>query len=111
LIKIINKSNDYQYWDPKLSEGIKRAAGKIFGVHIDDWRFPTRDILRDRVIMGDGIIPVGRIIREIQDTGYDGFFEVEIISNTISSGRYSDLIEKIKRAYIETIGNELRDNI
>jgi sugar phosphate isomerase/epimerase len=61
--------------------------------------------------MGDGIIPVGRIIREIQDTGYDGFFEVEIISNTISSGRYSDLIEKIKRAYIETIGNELRDNI
>ena len=99
------------YWDPKLSAGIKRAAGKIFGVHIDDWRFPTRDILRDRVVMGDGIIPVGRIIREIQDTGYDGFFEVEIISNTISSACYSDLLEKIKQAYIETIGNELQDNI
>lgn len=92
------------YWDPKLSEGIKRAAGKIFGVHIDDWRFPTRDILRDRVIMGDGIIPVARIIREIQDTGYEGFYEVEIISKKLSSTDYFNLIEKIKKAYTETIG-------
>ena len=99
------------HWDPKLSAGIKRAAGKIFGVHINDWRFPTRDMLRDRVVMGDGIIPVGRIIKEIQDTGYDGFFEVEIISNAISSACYSELLEKIKHAYIETIGNVLQVNI
>jgi sugar phosphate isomerase/epimerase len=94
------------YWDPKLSESIKRAAGKIFGVHIDDWRVPTRDILKDRAVMGDGIIPVSRIVREIQDTGYNGFFEVEIISNNIEPTNYHHLLERIKQAYIETFETE-----
>lgn len=96
------------HWDPKLSEGIQRAAGKIFGVHIDDWRLPTEDILKDRAIMGDGIIPVRPIIREILDTGYQGFLEVEILSNRLSPTDYPKLLENIKSAYVETIEPELQ---
>jgi sugar phosphate isomerase/epimerase len=99
------------FWDPKLSEGIKRASGKIFGVHIDDWRCPTRDILRDRVVMGDGIIPIGQIIKDIQDTGYRGFFEVEIISNKIPPPDYFSLLETIGQSYVETIGAVLQNEI
>ena len=87
------------FWDPKLSEGIKRAAGKIFGVHVNDWRFPTRDILLDRVLIGDGIIPVQKIIGEINATGYDGPFEIEILSEELSKADYSELLEKIKESY------------
>lgn len=94
------------FWDPKLSDGIKRAAGKIFGVHINDWRFPTRDILLDRVLIGDGIIPVDKIIGEINETGYEGFFEIEILSEELSKTDYSELLEKIKESYQKIIGNE-----
>jgi sugar phosphate isomerase/epimerase len=87
------------FWDPKLSEGIKRAAGKIFGVHINDWRFPTRDILLDRVVMGNGIIPANRIIKEINATGYEGFFDIEILSEELAAADYTVLLEQIKESY------------
>jgi sugar phosphate isomerase/epimerase len=96
----------HTFWDPKLSEGIKRAAGKIFGVHVNDWRFPTRDILLDRVLIGDGIIPVHKIISEINETGYDGSFEIEILSEELAKADYSQLLEKIKESYLKIIGNE-----
>ena len=96
----------HTFWDPKLSEGIKRATGKIFGVHVNDWRFPTRDILLDRVLMGDGIIPIQKMIREIKETGYKGFFETEILSEELSKTDYFELLEKIKESYLKTIGNE-----
>jgi sugar phosphate isomerase/epimerase len=96
----------HTFWDPKLSEGIKRATGKIFGVHVNDWRFPTRDILLDRVLMGDGIIPIQKIIREIKETGYKGFFETEILSEELSKTDYFELLEKIKESYLKIIGNE-----
>jgi sugar phosphate isomerase/epimerase len=92
------------FWDPKLSEGIKRAAGKIFGVHINDWRFPTRDILLDRVVMGNGIIPAGKIIKEIDATGYEGFFDIEILSEELAATDYTALLEKIKESYKNNIG-------
>ena len=91
------------FWDPKLSEGIKRAAGKIFGVHVNDWRYPTRDILLDRVLIGDGIIPVHKIIGEINATGYDGPFEIEILSEELSKADYFDLLEKIKASYKKNV--------
>ncbi len=94
------------FWDPKLSEGIKRAAGKIFGVHINDWRFPTRDILLDRAVMGNGIIPANKIIKEINATGYEGFFDVEILSEELAATDYSVLLEKIKESYKNIVGNE-----
>jgi sugar phosphate isomerase/epimerase len=94
------------FWDPKLSEGIKRAAGKIFGVHVNDWRFPTRDILLDRVLIGDGIIPVQKILDEINKTGYEGFFEIEIISEELSKADYSELLEKIKESYKNIYNNQ-----
>ncbi len=86
------------YWDPKLYEGIKRAAGRIFGVHIDDWRFPTRNF-GDRVIMGDGIIPLNAIVQVIEETGYTGCYEVELFSEELAKVDHDTLLERIKDAY------------
>jgi sugar phosphate isomerase/epimerase len=86
------------YWDPKLYEGIARAAGRIFGVHIDDWRFPTRNF-GDRVLMGDGIIPISSILKAIERTGYRGCYEVELFSEDITKRDHATLVQQIKDAY------------
>jgi sugar phosphate isomerase/epimerase len=86
------------YWDPKLYEGIKRATGRVFGVHIDDWRFPTRNF-EDRVIMGDGILPLATMLRAIEDTGYTGCYEVELFSEELEKIDHNTLLERIKDAY------------
>ncbi|MFL5259428.1 MAG: sugar phosphate isomerase/epimerase family protein [Hyphomicrobiales bacterium] len=70
------------WWDPNLETKIARAGrdGRILGFHVCDWLVPTRDVLTDRGMMGDGIIDVPRIRGWIEDAGFDGFVEVEIFS-------------------------------
>jgi sugar phosphate isomerase/epimerase len=59
---------------------IAAAAGRIYGVHVADRREPTRNLF-DRVLPGDGVLPLAEILRAIAETGYDGWFDVEIFSD------------------------------
>jgi sugar phosphate isomerase/epimerase len=70
------------WWDPALSVQIARAgaAKRILAYHICDWLVPTRDMLTDRGMMGDGVIDLPRIRQWVQKAGYRGFIEVEIFS-------------------------------
>jgi len=70
------------WWDSALEAQIARAGrlSKIFAYHICDWLVPTRDLLLDRGMMGDGVIDFPRIRRWIEAAGYRGFTEVEIFS-------------------------------
>ena len=69
------------WWDPKLEQQIRRAGGKrILAYHICDWRVPTRDLLNDRAMMGDGVIDLKAIRGWVEAAGYSGFHEVEIFS-------------------------------
>src|SRR5262249_10063327 len=46
------------WWDPDLAKQIARAgaAERILAYHVCDWLVPTRDVLLDRGMMGDGVI-------------------------------------------------------
>ncbi len=69
------------WWDPKLQQQIERAGKKrILAYHICDWLVPTRDLLNDRGMMGDGVIDLPRIRGWVEAAGYAGFHEVEIFS-------------------------------
>jgi len=68
------------WWDPELQTQIARAAKRILGHHICDWLVPTRDLLNDRGMMGDGVIDFRRIRAWIEAAGYTGPQEVEIFS-------------------------------
>jgi sugar phosphate isomerase/epimerase len=70
------------WWDPDLAAQIARAgaANRILAYHICDWLVPTRDLLLDRGMMGDGVIDLAHIGAMIEKAGYNGFIEVEIFS-------------------------------
>jgi len=69
------------WWDPKLQSQIQRAGKKrIFAYHICDWLVPTRDLLNDRGMMGDGVIDLPLIRSWVEAADYSGFQEVEIFS-------------------------------
>jgi sugar phosphate isomerase/epimerase len=71
------------WWDPDLEAQIARAGkvNRIFAYHVCDWLVPTRDLLLDRGMMGDGVIDLQRIGGWIDKAGYRGFTEVEIFSS------------------------------
>ncbi|MBI3434782.1 MAG: sugar phosphate isomerase/epimerase [Proteobacteria bacterium] len=70
------------WWDPDLARQVARAGagGRILAYHIGDWLVPTRDMLLDRGMMGDGIIDFKAMRRLIEDAGFTGPQEVEIFS-------------------------------
>jgi sugar phosphate isomerase/epimerase len=70
------------WWDPNIRRDIARAgaARRIFGFHVCDWLVPTDDVLNDRGMMGDGVIAVPAIRRDVEAAGYSGLVEVEIFS-------------------------------
>ena len=71
------------WWDPNLDAQIARAGRekRILAHHICDWLVPTRDLLLDRGMMGDGVIDLKRIRKQIEAAGYSGPQEVEILSS------------------------------
>lgn len=69
------------WWDPKLEQQIARAGKeRLLAYHVCDWLTPTRDLLSDRGMMGDGIVELKKIRGWVEAAGFDGFSEVEIFS-------------------------------
>jgi len=69
------------WWDPKLAQQVARAGKeRLLAYHICDWLVPTRDLLNDRGMMGDGVIDLPRLRGLMEGAGYAGFHEVEIFS-------------------------------
>lgn len=71
------------WWDPDLYAQIKRAQGRIFGFHVNDWIVPLADTLKGRGMMGDGVIEIRAIRQAVEAAGYTGPIEVEIFNQAI----------------------------
>ena len=69
------------WWDPKLQQQIARAGReRLLAYHVCDWLTPTRDLLSDRGMMGDGVVELRKIRGWVEAAGFAGFSEVEIFS-------------------------------
>ena len=94
------------WWDPELNRQIDRAAKadphRLLAFHICDWLVPTKDMLSDRGMMGDGVIDITDIRSIMENAGYEGFAEVEIFStrwwNTDPDEVVSTCIERHRNA-------------
>jgi len=89
------------WWDAHLESQIRRCGknNNLFAFHLCDWRNPTRDMLNDRAIMGEGVIPLQEIINMVKEAGFKDFNEVEIFSNQYWSEDHDEFLDKIIQAY------------
>ena len=68
--------DSWHLWREPLEE-IQRHRNRIRGVHLADWREPTRNT-NDRVLPGDGVVDFGPILEALR---WDGFYDLEIFSD------------------------------
>ena len=62
----------WHLWNtPTLEDDIQRELGRFVGVHVSDSREPTRG-WADRVLPGDGVADVPRILAMLDQAGWDG---------------------------------------
>jgi sugar phosphate isomerase/epimerase len=70
------------WWDPDLMAMIRRAGrDRILAFHVCDWLVPTTHLLKDRGMMGDGVIDIRAARAAVEAEGFAGFSEVEIFSH------------------------------
>jgi sugar phosphate isomerase/epimerase len=69
------------WWDPDVLPQIRRAAkDRLLAFHVCDWLVPTKDILNDRGMMGDGLIDIKSLRAAVEAEGVAGYSEIEIFS-------------------------------
>lgn len=82
------------WWEHDLDAQIKRAGrDRLNAFHVCDWLVPTRDLLNDRGMMGDGLIDIPRIRGWMEDNGYVRYSEVEIFSENWWSRPIDDVLD------------------
>ena len=69
--------DSWHLWREPLEE-IERHRDLIRGVHIADWREPTRNT-NDRVLPGDGVVEFSPILEALR---WEGLFDLEIFSDS-----------------------------
>jgi sugar phosphate isomerase/epimerase len=91
------------WWDPRLFEEIARAGRRILGYHVADWLVPTTDRLQGRGMMGDGVIDLKRIRAAVEEAGYDGPIEVEVINRAAWERPGDEIVADACEAFLRSV--------
>lgn len=75
----------WHLWDSELEVDLEAHAHRLVGVHVCDVRDPTRSFA-DRLLPGDGVADVPRLLGLVDRAGWDGFYELEIFSDNGAFG-------------------------
>jgi len=86
----------WHMWDSAdVVRDLPGAIDRVVGVQISDYRLPNRGP-RDRLIAGDGVAGVAGFLRTFRESGFDGWYDMEVFSDDGRFGyAYPDSLWKL----------------
>jgi sugar phosphate isomerase/epimerase len=95
----------YHLWkEQRLLDLLPQIVHRIAVVQLSDWREPPRSE-NDRLIPGDGVIPLREIVTTLERSNYRGMYEIEVWSRDLWKLEHHALV----RACIARSGALLQD--
>jgi sugar phosphate isomerase/epimerase len=92
--------------DPGLEDDLAAHGDRIVGVHVSDARAQSRSFA-DRVLPGDGVADVPRILGLLEAAGWDGFYDLEVFSDDGTFGNdFPDSLWKLPPDELAQRGRE-----
>jgi sugar phosphate isomerase/epimerase len=84
--------------DPAIVEQIACIVPHVGIVHLGDGRSaPDRE--QNRCPLGEGNLPLAPIVQALQQAGYDGYYDVELLGEAVETCDYHDLLARSKCAF------------
>jgi sugar phosphate isomerase/epimerase len=76
-----------------LYENIRARMGRIAIVQVSDFKVGTM-CASERVVIGDGDIPLRRICQALAGAGYDGWYDIELLGSAIEAEGYESAVPR-----------------
>jgi sugar phosphate isomerase/epimerase len=77
-----------------LKNTIENGIDVIDLVQISDWVMADESVPPDRAALGDGVIPLERIMKWLLDAGYEGAFDIELVGPRIDAEGYQTAVTR-----------------
>jgi sugar phosphate isomerase/epimerase len=91
----------YHLWqEPDLIARIPELLPFVKIVQLSDGREPPQSE-HDRCLLGDGVIPLAGILGGLQEAGYQGHYDIQILSEDVWNSEYWDLLERCQSDFQE----------
>jgi sugar phosphate isomerase/epimerase len=99
--------DSWHLWNtPDVCSDIARYADLFVGVHIADWREPTRG-WADRVLPGQGEANLPRLLAALESAGWEGYYDLEIFSDNGTFGNaWPDSLWDLPAEELARLGKE-----
>ena len=106
LVEMVDRDNVGAVWDPahfystpSRVEDLDLLKGKIFHAHLNDIRGcppEVMDINGDRVIPGEGVLPLREWSDKVAECGYDGYHCLELFSQDVWALPVEEIAKKAR---------------
>src|SRR5438105_5797739 len=84
---------NYCFGERGLVDTFARGAGRFATIQVSDL-VPPSTVVPDRAVIGDGVIPIRRLIELADRSGYTGPFELELLGPRIEAEGYESAIRR-----------------
>ncbi len=84
----------------RLYKNIRYRGELIALVQLSDFKLGTTSV-SDRVVLGDGDVPLRRICRALSESGYRGWYDIELIGPKIESEGYESVVPRAMQRFEE----------
>jgi sugar phosphate isomerase/epimerase len=84
----------------RLYDNIRRRTARIATVQVSDFKIGTL-CASERVMIGDGDIPLRRLCRALADAGYGGWYDIELLGPAIEAEGYDAVVPRAIRRFRE----------
>ncbi|MCI0636605.1 MAG: sugar phosphate isomerase/epimerase, partial [Actinobacteria bacterium] len=81
-----------------LYRNIATRTSRIALVQVNDFTVGTL-ATNDRTVIGDGDIPLRRICRALEDAGYAGWYDIELLGPRIEAEGYESVVPRALAAF------------
>jgi len=82
----------------RLYDNIRRRTDRIAIVQVSDFKVGTM-AASERVVIGDGDIPLRRLCRALADAGYGGWYDIELLGTVIEREGYESVLPRAIAAF------------
>jgi len=89
--------------EPEVLDQIEQIVPRVALVQLGDAK-AAPDGEQNRCQLGQGVIPLGKIVTALKAGGYDGYYDVELLGEEVESIDYQQLIADAKQAYADLVG-------